>query len=81
MFLLSLWLCLTRDKFINQEEKKVFESKFNILFKELKETEFPLFYFIFIVRRFIIVIILNFSTIPTINLSISAILSLAVNSS
>ena len=79
MFLLSFWLCLKRDKIANQEEKIRFESKISILFKELKETKFPLFYFIFFLRRLIIVICLNFITIPSIKLSISATLSLAVN--
>ena len=79
MFVLSLRLCLKRDKIENQEEKKVFESKFNIFFKELKENNFPLFYFIFFIRRIIIVISMNFITVPGIKLSISAISSLSVS--
>ena len=78
MFSLSLRLCLKRDKILNKEEKELFESKFSILFKEMKENNFPLFYFIFFIRRIVIVISLSFINIPSIKLSISAILSLAV---
>ena len=77
-FSISFILCIKRSKIENEEEKKKFESKFNVLLNELKENNFPLFYFIFFIRRFLLVMIVNFIPIPIMKLAFSAILSFAV---
>ena len=77
-FSLSYILCTKRSKIINEDEKTKFESKFNVLFNELKENNFPLFYFLFFIRRLLLVMILNLIPSPIMKLTFSAILSLAV---
>ena len=78
MFFLSIWLCFKREKILNLEVKEKFESKFNVLFAELKEGNFPLFYFWFFFKRVCLMVIVNWVSIPILRLTISFILSLAV---
>ena len=77
-FFITIVLCIKRSKIENEDEKKKFESKFNVLLYELKENSFPLFYFIFFIRRILLVMILNFVPIPIMKLAFSTILSFGV---
>ena len=78
IFLFCFYLCFKRSKISNEEEKKNFELRFKVLFDELKENTFPLYYFLFFIRRLTLVIIVNLITNSIIRLTLSAILSLAV---
>lgn len=76
--LLAFLICTKRENILSPLRRNNFELKFEVLFKDLKDDKFPLFYFIFFGRRLAIVLVLMFLKIPVLALVISGILNLAV---
>lgn len=79
MAFLSAWLVYRKEKIIDEEEKTRFGAKFNVLFKDFRPEQVPLFYFIFFLRRFFIMMIVNLATVPILRLSLSLTLSISVS--
>ena len=78
MAFISVRLCYKRSKIDNDEEKIIFEKKFNVIVSEFKGDQLPLFYFIFFIRRFLLMIFINLIRFPTLKIILSSTLELSV---
>ena len=75
---LSIKLCYKSSKIVDSEKKEKYEKKFKVLVGELKSDQLPFFYFIFLLRRFLLMIFINFVNYPTLRLFLSSTLELSV---
>lgn len=78
MAFISARLCYKRSKIDNDEEKGNYEKKFNVIVSELKSDQLPMYYFIFFIRRFLLMIFINFVRFPTLRIILSSTLELSV---
>ena len=75
---LSIKLCYKSSKIDDSEKKEKYEKKFKVIVGELKCDQLPLFYFIFFMRRFMLMIFINFVSYPTLRLFLSSTLEFSV---
>ena len=78
MAFISVRLCYKSSKIDNDEEKGNYEKKFNVIVSELKSDQLPMYYFIFFIRRFLLMIFINFVRFPTLRIILSSTLELSV---
>ena len=78
MVFISIKLCYTSSKIGDSDEKEKYDKKFKVIVGELKNDQLPFFYFIFFIRRFILMIFINFINYPTMRLILSSTLQLSV---
>ena len=78
VFCISAKLCFKSSQIDDYVEKEKYEKKFKVIVGELKGDQLPLFYFIFFVRRVLLMIFINFGIFPTLRLILSSTLELSV---